>query len=214
MWVWAEGPNWRGVINDDGVYSKIPPPGKTCLWSLEDSRCIIFYMWAIKKSIYSNGNTSAPLPALLSLVSSQTHFDQRPRLLSKSDSKVSPQEAWLSTAAAWPEQLLQTLLFMSAGSLFKSMLGCGTPPAVTLKAEKAATLLILTEPPISLLRWIHLWGIGMNGPLCFIIIISGTGSHTHAGAVLTEGLYPDGSSATTYCTTNTSFRLCSRPWPH
>lgn len=54
----------------------------------------------------------------------------------------------------------------------------------------------------------------MNGPLCFIIIISGTVSHTHACAVLTEGLYPDGSGATTYCTTNTSFRLSSRLWPH
>lgn len=40
-------------------------------------------------------------------------------------------------AAARPEQLLQTLHFMSAGSLFKWMLGCRTPPAVTLKAEKA-----------------------------------------------------------------------------
>lgn len=54
----------------------------------------------------------------------------------------------------------------------------------------------------------------MNGPLCFIIIISGTVNHTHACAALTEGLYPDGSGATTYCTTNTSFRLSSQHRPH
>lgn len=54
----------------------------------------------------------------------------------------------------------------------------------------------------------------MNGPLCFIIIISGTENHTHACAALTEGLYPDGSSATTYCTANTSFRLSSQHQSH
>lgn len=54
----------------------------------------------------------------------------------------------------------------------------------------------------------------MNGPLCFIIIISGTENHTHVCAALTEGLYPDGSGATTYCTTNTSFKLSSQHRPH
>lgn len=42
----------------------------------------------------------------------------------------------------------------------------------------------------------------MNGPLCFISIIFGTESHTHVCEALTEGLYPDGNGATTYCTTN------------
>lgn len=53
----------------------------------------------------------------------------------------------------------------------------------------------------------------MNGPLCFIIIISGTENQTHVCAALTEGLYPDGNGATTYCTTNTSFRLSSQGRP-
>lgn len=36
----------------------------------------------------------------------------------------------------------------------------------------------------------------------------------HACAALTEGLYPDGSAATTYRTTNTSFRPSSQDRPH
>ena len=54
----------------------------------------------------------------------------------------------------------------------------------------------------------------MKGPLCFIIIISGKGNHTHVCAALTKGLYPDGNGATTYCTINTSSRLSSQHRPH
>lgn len=37
---------------------------------------------------------------------------------------------------------------------------------------------------------------------------------THVCAALTKGLYPDGNGATTYCTTNTSFKRFSLLWPH
>lgn len=45
----------------------------------------------------------------------------------------------------------------------------------------------------------------MNGPLVLLLLFLAR-STTHACVALTEGLCPDGNGATTYCTTNTSFK--------
>lgn len=72
--------------------------------------------------------------------SSQTHCDQRPRLFSKSDSKVSPQEVWLSTAAARPEQLLQTLPLHVRRVPFQVDVGMSVAPSGDVKSRKVLLL--------------------------------------------------------------------------